>query len=136
MTPASIALYSILFGLGDIVAPSMLVWGWVRWINYSPRIWKVSSTLSFIGFLFATASALFALWTILFASGGGFGTSEPHYAPKYALLFRYIRWGALTSALGIVFAIAGVWRSNLLRWHALTGAVGSLAFWLLATTWP
>src|SRR5215469_10815239 len=136
MTVRSTALFTFLIASGYLIAPIMLVWGWVRWIKQRPRIWKISSTLSFVGFLLATTSALFALWIILFGAAGGFGTIGPNYAPDYAFFYRCVRWGALLSALGIAFAIAGVWRSNLLRWHALTGAIGSLAFWLLATTWP
>ena len=136
MTAGSVVLFTFLFALGYLIAPIMLVWGWVRWIKQRPRMWKIGSALSFVGFLLATASALFALWIIVFGAGGGFVTKGPNYAPDYAFFYRWVRWGALLSAAGIAFAIGGVWRPNSLRWQALTSTIGSLAFWLLATTWP
>jgi hypothetical protein len=113
------------------VAPAMLVWGWARWIVQRPRLWTISSTLSFIGFLLASASALFSLWVILYASGGGF-----QRLPDYSFFYRCIRRGAIISLLGVAFALGGVWRRSPLRWQAPAGAVGTFAFWLLATTWP
>ena len=136
MTAGSIALYTLLFALGYLIAPGMLLWGWVRWIRQRPRTWKIGPALSFIGFLFSTASALSALGIIVFAGAGGFGTTSTNYAPDYGLFYRCVGWGAVLSAVGIVFAIGGVWRPNSIRWQSLTSAIGTLAFWLLATTWP
>jgi hypothetical protein len=136
MTPANVVLYTVLFGLGYLVAPAMLVWGWVRWIKHRPRLWTITSALSFIGFLLATASALYGLWMIFFAEAGGFLTTYPNYSPDYGLLYKFIRRGALLSLLGTLFAIGGIWRRGPVRWQAPASAVGTLAFWLLATTWP
>jgi len=109
----------------------MLVWGWVRWIKQRPRLWTTSSTLSFIGFLLASASALFAIWVIFFGVGGGF-----EHPLDYSFFYRCIGRGVVLSLSALVFAIGGVWQRNSLRWQAPASAIGTLAFWLLATTWP
>lgn len=136
MTPASVVFYSVLFGLGYLIAPTMLVWGWVRWTKQRPRLWTVTLTLSFIGFLLATASALYGLWMIVYALQGGFLPKYPHYSPDYRSLYRIIRIGAVISLSGIVFALGGIGRRGPVRWQAPASAVGTLAFWLIATTWP
>jgi hypothetical protein len=138
MTASSAILYTVLFILGYLVAPTMLVWGWARWITQRPRLWTVSPTLSFIGFVLASASALFALWMIAYASGGRFEHTAniPYYSPNYSLFYLYIRRGSVLSLLGIVFAIGGVWGRGPVRWQAPASALGTLAFWLIVTTWP
>ncbi|HEV2135489.1 MAG TPA: hypothetical protein VGR47_14745 [Terracidiphilus sp.] len=126
--------FTTLFILVYIVAPVMLFWGWVRWTIDRPRTWTVPSTLSFAGFVCASASALFALGVILYGSGGGFehtpGVSGD--STNYELVARCLAIGAGLSALGIVLAIGGIWRKNQLRWHALVSAIATLAFWVLA----
>ncbi len=136
MTPTSIVLYTVLFGLGYLVAPTMLVWGWARWVKRRPRSWTIITTLSFVGFLLSTASALFALWVIWYGAAGGFISSHANYSPNYGLFYQFIRRGIVLSLLGIVFSVGGVWRRGAVRWLAPASAVGTLAFWLLATTWP
>jgi len=131
MSASSVVFFTLLFVLGYLVAPGMLVWGWARWIVQRPRLWTISSTLSFVGFLLASASALFALWVIFFGVGGGF-----ERAPNYSFFYRCIARGVVLSLLAIVFAVGGVWQRNSLRWQAPASAVGTLAFWLLATAWP
>jgi hypothetical protein len=132
MNASSAVFFTLLFALGYLVAPAMLVWGWVRWIKQRPLLWTISSTLSFVGFLLASASALFALWLIFFGIGkGGFD-----YVPDYSFFYRCVGRGAVLSLLAIVFALGGVWQRNSLRWQAPASAVGTLAFWLIATTWP
>lgn len=135
MTPGSVVLDSVLFVLGYVVAPSTLVWGWMRWIKQRQRLWTITSTMSFAGFLLATASALFGLWMIAYGAAGGFITSHG-YSPDYGLFYQFIRRGSVLSVLGLAFAICGVWRRSAIRWQALATAVGTFAFWLLATAWP
>jgi hypothetical protein len=112
MTASSVVLFTFLFSLAYLIAPIMLIWGWVRWIKQRPPVWKASSTLSFLGFGLATASGLFALGIILFAEGGGFGTTGWHYAPNYTLFSKCVRLGAFLSVASIALAIGGVWRPN------------------------
>ncbi|MBS1804655.1 MAG: hypothetical protein JST28_14930 [Acidobacteria bacterium] len=136
MTPAFTVFYSFLFGLGYIVAPSMLVWGWVRWVKQRPRSWTIFSIVSFAGFLLATASALYGIWMICFGVGGGFLTSSQGYSPDYGLFYKFVRRGVVISVIAVAFAIGGIWREGSVRWQAPASAVGTLAFWLIATTWP
>jgi len=138
MSTSSTVFYTLLFVLGYLVAPTTLVWGWMRWIKQGPQLWTISSTLSFLGFLLASASALFALWMMAFALGGGFEHTPniSYYSPNYSLFYQCIRRGSVLALLAIVFAVGGVWRRSRLRWQAPVSAVGILAFWLLATTWP
>ena len=136
MTPGNMVLFTVLFGLGYLAAPAMLVWGWLRWIKQRPRVWTICSTLSFVGFLLATGSALFAVWMVCYGAAGGFIKSHGQYSPDYGLFYRFIRWGTVLSLLGVAFALGGVWRRGAVRWLAPASAVGTLAFWIVATTWP
>lgn len=108
-----------------IALPAVMIWGWVRWSKYTkPR--TTFSTLSLIGFTFATASGLLAISAMLYARvAGGFSFYDHS-------LLRIYRWGALLSVAGMVFAITGLWRPSPLRWHAPVCAVGTLALWLAA----
>lgn len=115
----------VIFAYG--VAPVMLFWGWVRWTMNRPRTWTVPSSLSFAGFVCASASAVLALCII--ANGANWYECSPG-AIAYCLMI-----GAALSALGLVIAVGGLWRSSPLRWHAPICAVATLAFWLIATTW-
>ncbi|MGA6986699.1 MAG: hypothetical protein WBZ01_11655 [Terriglobales bacterium] len=116
-------MFVILIAIGYLASPIVLVWGWLRWVRL-PKLRTVASTLSFAGFLLATASALLAVATMAYAQVHHF----PYYDP---LLLRIFRWGALLSLGGIVFGIGGVWRPNSLRWHAPASAVCMLTFWVM-----
>jgi len=131
-------LWIFLLFSGYLVAPTMLVWGWARWIKQRPRLWTIPSTLSFVGFLFASASALFALWVMAYGESGGFEHTAgiAYYSPNYGFFYRCIVRGAVLSFVAVAFALGGVWRRSSIRWQAPACAVGTLAFWLLATTWP
>jgi hypothetical protein len=109
-----------------IVTPVILIWGWVRWMK-TPKSKTVSSIFSLSGFLLATLSALLAVSSVVYAHTlhSGF----PFYDP---LLMKIYRWGALLSTAGFCLGIGGVWQRNSLRWHSPIGALGMLAFWLLA----
>lgn len=84
MTVLGTAPYMLLLLFGYLVAPTALVWGWVRWMKQQPRLWTISSTLSFVGFLLASASALFALGMIHYALAGWF--EHTSNTPNFALL--------------------------------------------------
>ena len=91
--------------------------------------------LSFAGLLLASASALGGLLVILCAFAGGFGTLSEHYAPKYGLFYRCVHYGAVVSLSAILFAfLSGIWPRGVIRWQSLASALGTLAFWLVATT--
>jgi hypothetical protein len=128
----------LLLLFGYFLAPTTLVWGWARWMKQQPRLWTLSSTFSFVGFLLVSASALFALFMIAYASSGGFEhTLNNHgYSPNYSLFFRWMQRGEILSLVAIAFTLGGVFRRSSIQWQAPISAVGMLAFWLLATTWP
>jgi len=108
-----------------LLVPALLIWGWVRWLkDKNPR--TTSSTLSLLGFSFATASALLALLTHLYAR---FVHSFPFHDPA---LLRIYGGGCLLSSAGIVFAIGGAGHRGPVRWLAPACAVGTLLFWLIA----
>jgi len=124
------------FALAYLVAPVALVWGWIRYIKDRRQLLTVYSMLSFSGLLLASASALWGLVVILYAFAGGFGTLPEHYAPNYGLFYRCVLCGAVVSLLAILLALSGTWRKGAIRWQSLASALGTLAFWLVATTWP
>lgn len=117
----------VLFVLGIcITLPTIMIWGWARWIKHrEPR--TTFSTLSLVGFVLGTVSGLLAIAATLYARIiVGFSFYDP-------ALMKIYRWGALLSFAATVFAIIGLWRPSSLRWHALVCAVGTLVFWLAAT---
>jgi hypothetical protein len=116
---------AILFAVGYLAAPVLLIWGWLRWLK-TPNT-TAPSILSLIGFVLATVSGLLALSTIAYAQIHRF----PYYDP---LLLRIFRWGALLSAGGLVFGLAGVWRPSSLRWHAPASGFAMLTFWIVAAS--
>lgn len=138
MTASAGILFATLAILAYIVAPGMLFWGWVRWTIRRPRIWTISSTLSFAGFVCASASGLFALCVFFYGLTGGFEHTpgNPTFSPNYELFYRCISVGGALSGIGTILAIGGLWRKNQLRWHALISTLATFAFWLLATAMP
>ena len=129
MSVSNSILIALLVVLGYLVAPVSLVWGWMRWIKRRPRQLTIPSSLSLAGFILASASAAFALWTIAYGSGGRFESDYP-------LFYRDVAWGVDLSLGGFVFGIGGIWRENSLRWFAPAGTIGMLAFWIVASNWP
>jgi hypothetical protein len=112
---------------GFIGAPSLLVWGWVRWAQ-RPQQRSIFPILSLSGFLFATASGLLAVSSVMYSLAvGSFRYYDPH-------LLRIFRWGILLSLVGIILGVGGVWRPSSLRWHAPASAVGTLMFWVMAAS--
>ena len=124
MSASMIAVYVVLVLLSYVVAPVTLIWGWIRWVRL-PKKWSISAILALIGFGWATTSALLAISMAAYARVHYFAFYDP-------LLMRIFRLGFLLSLAGIAFGIGGVWRNSPLRWHALAGAVGTFAFWMLA----
>jgi hypothetical protein len=109
-----------------VVLPGMFVWGWIRWSNdTSPR--TIISNLSLSGFFLATASALLAIITAIWALVRPF----PFYDPTLLKIFGL---GSLLALLAICASLVGIWRKNALRWPALACGVGMLAFWIVAAS--
>jgi hypothetical protein len=107
------------------VLPAVMVWGWVRWFK-RPKPQALFPILSFAAFALATASAVLALSSILYANSiGGFA----YYDPR---LMKIFRWAGVISITASAFAMAGVWRPSSLRWHALACAIATLFFWFAA----
>lgn len=121
-TSSELSLH-LVFVTAYLGPPLLLVWGWLRW-HMHPKLRTVPSTVSLIGFILATVSALLALGLIAYAQIHHF----PYYDPFLLLAFRI---GALLSLCGIVFGIAGVWRPSSLRWHSPASGVLVLFFWIL-----
>src|SRR5438477_12901352 len=99
----AVEILMVLFRVGFYAGlPALLIWGWVRWFKRTqPR--TLSSILSLVGLSLATASALLAIPSTVYAHAiGGF----PYYDPR---LLRIYRWGGLLSLSGIVFGFAGLW---------------------------
>jgi hypothetical protein len=107
-------------------APVLVLWGWIRWAQQRKEARSLSSTLAFLGFVFANLSFLLAFGTIVAAGwNGGFRA----YDPKLIGIFR---WGLLFSFAGILLGIGGAWRRSSLRWHAPALATGLFFFWFFA----
>ncbi len=114
----------ILVAIGYLVSPTVLIWGWVRWVK-RPMLRTLPTVLSLTGFSLATASAVLAVTTAAYAL---LVRSFPFYDP---LLMRIYAWGSLLALGGIVLGIAGIWRPNSLRWHAPVSGVCLLVFWIV-----
>jgi hypothetical protein len=107
------------------VVPALTIWGWARWLR-RPRIWNFASISCLVAFALATASALLAVFSIVWAHEiGGFASYDRR------LLMMY-RCGFLLSSVGLLFSLAGLWKANPLRWHALACAIGNILFWFSA----
>lgn len=116
----TILLVAVLF----VGVPVLLISGWFRWITRSQSR-TAFSIISLVGFAIGTASVLLALSAFFYGQVyGGF----PFYDP---LLLAVYRVGLVISITGIIVGIAGVWRSNLLRWHAPLLSCSMLLFWFL-----
>src|SRR5882757_9860563 len=115
-----------LAALAYLVSPVLLICGWAKWVR-QPKLKTLSSTLSLVGFVLATASALLAIGAIAFAQVHHF----PHWDP---LLIRIYRAGFRLSVGGIIIGMLGIWRPSSLRWYGPTSGVSTLAFWMLAAT--
>jgi hypothetical protein len=101
-----------------------LIFGWLRWWKQA-KTRNLSSIMSLIGFALATASALLAVSTAVYAKAiGGF----PFYDPAVLRIYRY---GVLISLSGIMFSLAGLWRPCALRWYAPLCSLGALMYWFL-----
>ena len=117
-------LFAAVVAAGYLLAPVMLVWGWIRYLR---RIDKPEHPffLAFIGFLLSTASAFLAIAAVAYAIMHGFAYYDP-------LLLRVFRWGGLLSLGGLVLGSTGIARPNPLRWQAPLAGIGMLAFWIIS----
>jgi hypothetical protein len=114
-----------LFLISVVSVPVLTIYGWVRWARHkNPK--TLSSTLSLVGFSLATASALLAIFSVLFATlNGGFRFYDP-------LLLHIYVYGVLLSLTAMAFAISGVWRAHPSRWYALVCSAETLLFWAIS----
>jgi 4-amino-4-deoxy-L-arabinose transferase-like glycosyltransferase len=126
MTTSVGIIMGILAVVGYLLAPVVLVWGWVRWIH-QPKLRTISAVLSLLSFILASASALLAVSAAGYAQIHRFGYYDPSLMKIEAI-------GFLLSIGGFIFGVGGIWRSSSLRWHAPVSAVATLAFWLLAAS--
>jgi hypothetical protein len=111
--------YVMLFGM-----PVVLIWGWMRWWKQDKKR-SLIPIMSLIGFALATASALLAISTEVYAKAiGGFIFYDP-------TLLRIYRYGVLFSLSGIMSSFVGLWRTSALRWHAPVCSVGTLMYWFM-----
>ncbi len=105
--------------------PIATVWGCIRWYKEKkPR--SLVAGLSYAGFWLATASGLLAVAFVAYALKTG---GLAYYLPSFS---RIIAWGFRVSAIAAVVALAGVWRGNPLRWHAMFCALAMLFYWSTA----
>jgi hypothetical protein len=116
-----------MWAAGYLLAPTMLIWGWIRWAMLREEVNRPFS-LAFIGFILSSASGFLALLTILYAVGiHAFAYYDP-------LLLRIFRWGILLSLAGLVLGLTGVAKPNALRWQASLAGFATLAFWFVAAS--
>jgi hypothetical protein len=121
------AFLVVMVATGYLLAPAMLIWGWVRWTSRRRELGR-PFFLSLVGFILSTVSAALAISTIAYAHAiHGF----PFYDP---VLLRIYRWGFLLSAGGIVLGLTGVSAPNALRWQAPLAGFGMLAYWMVAAS--
>ncbi len=97
-----IFLWSLMI-LGYVMAPVTIIWGWVRWAR-ELKLRTVVPFLSLAGLVFASASALLAIGSRLYAQPiGGFSFYD-------SLLLRIYRWGAMLSLAAFLLSLGGIWR--------------------------
>jgi hypothetical protein len=136
MSTSSTIAWFLTFTLAYLVTPVALVWGWIRSARDRQQLLRSFSIFSFCGLILASASALLGLWVILYAFAGGFGTVVEHNGPEYELFYGCVHYGAIVSILALLLALCGIWRKGPIRWQSLASAIGTLALWMVATTWP
>jgi hypothetical protein len=122
--------YISLFLFGYFAGPISLVWGWISFVNRRRERWNWMLRISFVGFLATSLSAVLGLAIMLYPWNG----AEEDAVMR--LFYRWVALGAVLSISGFALAAAGIWKPHRLRWQAPVGALGTLAFWLLATAWP
>jgi small-conductance mechanosensitive channel len=121
-------LMLIAFWIAQLVVWSITIWGWIRWAKQKERRIALPGP-SFIGFLFASISALLAISTLLHPRFvAGFDTYDS------TLMMKIYKYGALLSAAGMILAIIGIWRRGPLRWYAPICGLGTFVFWFVAAT--
>ena len=105
-----------------VMTPLVMVWGWIRWARREKK-WTILPILSLAGFTVATASALLAVSSLIYARFIGEFT---YYDPR---LLRIYASGAILSAFALILSLLGIWRLISLRWHTLFCSFGTLVYW-------
>jgi hypothetical protein len=118
--------FVLLFILRYLVSPISLIGRWVRFALHPWPHRKVLPMLTIGSFVLATASALLAFGTIIYAQFHHF----PFYDP---LLMKIFGAGFLLSFAGLLLGMVGIWRTSSLRWYAPVSAIATAAFWFIAT---
>lgn len=127
MSSVITSILLVLCAVGAYFAtPVAIIWGWVRWAKRTKQR-TLPAILSLAGFILATASALFAIFAVVYTQASGLVFYDPQ-------VLRIYRWGCLLSLGGIAFSISGVWSRSPLRWLAPACSAGTLLFWLMAMT--
>ena len=124
MSVATTVLFGVLFAVGYLVTPVMLVSGWMRWVK-SRSLGTAAAVLSFTAFVLGTVSATLACSTTAYAQVHHFGFYDP-------TLMRIEGWGMILSLVSILLALIGLSGKSAVRWHAPVCAVGTLVFWVMA----
>ncbi len=125
MTFSVTILWVFIAALAYLLAPYSLVVGWIKCAQ-RPKLRSLPALLSFTGFILSTASAALALAGIAYAQVHHFKFYDPG-------LMRIERWGLLLSFGGLLLALGGLWSKHSLRLLSPASAVGTLAFWLMAS---
>ena len=116
-------MLEFLLGILMLATPILLTGGWARWSKNS-RLYTASAEWSFAGFVAATVSAALVIITILVALVRPLPINHP------LSLFTYAT-ALLLSIMGVGAALAGIWKSGPLRWHAPLCAGGTTVFWFM-----
>jgi hypothetical protein len=125
MNVAEQVFFVFLFVIAYLVSPFSLIWGWVRFRRQAWPRCAMLPALTFSAFVLASASALLAFGSAIYAQFHNF----PFYDP---LLMRIFRTGFFLSLSGLLLGVIGIWRSSPLRWHAPVSAFATAVFWLAA----
>jgi len=105
-----------------VATPIAFIWGWTLWLMRREQRDR-SASLSFAGFLFATAAALLAGATLAYAGSIGFPCFDPR-------LIEMERCGLALGVLAVTLSALGTARPNLIRWQSLASSCGMFLFCL------
>ena len=59
--------FAVLVTMGFLLAPTMLIWGWIRWIRQREKLGR-PFFLSLIGFILTTASGVLAVSAVVYVA--------------------------------------------------------------------
>lgn len=115
--PTGMKVFLATLVLLSLVTLPTLAWGWKRWIASEKRF-TITGSILFVAFLLDSASALLALTTEVMVDAG-----------RFLLFDAIMRWGTLLAFGGFIISIGVIWRRSPIRWHGLTAAIGTFAYW-------